>query len=127
MIKHSHLSFSTAAPCVQARLASPIHPQGTLDTLTHKSWAKSFFQAQIYNTSVQPTCTPPQNFLIFFRLKRKSIGKTETKQQEQASSIPADSNNSKGELTPINPGNVKNHARFSSDYVKIQQKIIRKM
>lgn len=126
MIKHSHLSFSTAAPCVQARLASPIHPQGTLDTLTHKSWAKSFFQPQNYNTSVQPTCTPPQNFL-FFRLKRKSIGKFETKQQEQASSIPVDSNNSKGELTPINPGNVKNHTHFSTDYVKNHHKITRKM
>lgn len=66
MIKHSHLSFSTAAPCVQARLASPIHPQGTLDTLTHKSWAKSFFQPQIYNTSVQPTCTPPKKNSKFY-------------------------------------------------------------
>lgn len=126
MIKHSHLSFSTAAPCVQARLASPVHPRGTLDTLTHKSWAKSFFQPQIYNTSVQQTCTPPQNFL-FFRFKRKSIGKFETKQQEQASLIPAVPNNSKGELTPKNRENVKNHTHFSTDYVKIHQKIIRKM
>lgn len=131
MIKHSHLSFSTAAPCVQARLASPIHPQGTLDTLTHKSWAKSFFQPQIYNTSVQPTCTPPKNFLIFIRLKRKSTGKFETKQQEQTSSIPVDSNNSKGEsftnFSPKNRENVKNHAHFCTDYVKFHQKITRKM
>lgn len=69
MIKHSHLPFSTAAPCVQARLASPIHPQGTLDTLTHKSWAKSFFST----TKLQHICatnlhTSPKNFkiLLFF-------------------------------------------------------------
>lgn len=59
MIKHSHLSFSTAAPCVQARLASPVHPRGTLDA------PKILFRVQIYNTSVQPIYTPPKNFLIF--------------------------------------------------------------
>lgn len=62
MIKHSHLSFSTAAPCVQARLASPIHPRGTLDA------PKILFQVQIYNTSVQPICTSPKknsNFYYF--------------------------------------------------------------
>ena len=59
MIKHSHLSFSTAAPCVQARLASPIHPRGTLDA------PKILFRVQIYNTSVQPICTSPKKILKF--------------------------------------------------------------
>ena len=59
MIKHSHLSFSTAAPCVQARLASPVHPQGTLDA------PKILFRVQIYNTSVQPICTPSKKFSKF--------------------------------------------------------------
>ena len=72
MIKHSHLSFSTAAPCVQARLASPIHPRGTLDA------PKILFRVQIYNTSVQPICTSPKKkfkFLLFF-LRIAAISQT---------------------------------------------------
>lgn len=60
MIKHSHLSFSTAALCVQARLASPVHPRGTLDA------PKILFRVQIYNTSVQPICTPPKKISKFY-------------------------------------------------------------
>ena len=91
MIKHSHLSFSTAAPCVCELGWHPPFIHGVLSM-----HLKFYFECKFTTHLCSQSAHLPKIFL-FFRFRRKSIGKFETKQQEQTSSIPADSNNSKDE------------------------------